>query len=164
MIGQRPEWTTKPAEATFGNIALYRLPFCVWTNIHVRFEVEPFGVGDLPEGSNTLNRPHRLVTITCGQHSLNRRARSPIQTELGFESGGGVAPEWLPQRPHDCNSQFNAAVDVRLEIARVSRHSSNNNYRPMSAIYRRWFGSAETSAKNICFKKNNHPKGATGER
>ncbi len=50
----------------------------------------------------------------------DREYRSLIHAELGFEADGGVAPEWLPQeRLHDSGRQSNAAVDIRLKVARV---------------------------------------------
>ena len=30
-----------------------------------------------------------------------------------------MAPEWLPERSHDSGRQSNAAVDIRLKVARV---------------------------------------------
>ena len=30
-----------------------------------------------------------------------------------------MTPEWLPERSHDSGRQSNAAVDIRLKVARV---------------------------------------------
>ena len=49
----------------------------------------------------------------------DREYQSLIHPELGFEADGGVAPEWLPERSHDSGRQSNAAVDIRLKVARV---------------------------------------------
>ena len=39
--------------------------------------------------------------------------------ELGFEADEGVAPEWLPERSHDCGRQSNEAVDIGFKVTRV---------------------------------------------
>ena len=44
--------------------------------------------------------------------------------ELGFEADGGMVPEWLPRRSHDSGRQSNAAVDIRLNVARVGDHEA----------------------------------------
>ena len=49
----------------------------------------------------------------------DREYRNLIHAELGFEADGGVAPEWLPERSHDSGRQSNAAVYIRLTVARV---------------------------------------------
>ena len=48
-----------------------------------------------------------------------QRVPKPDNAELGFEADRGMAPEWLPERSHDSSRQSNAAIDIRLKVARI---------------------------------------------